>query len=186
MSAMAPSIDHDRNTGLPARYHAPLLLLGVGILAFFFANVEIQIEGAHGWAAALPVTFRIEHHWLLDVFWGGRPMTGYHAWVFPFVILFFHLPMLMSARWSWRFEARAVACSMLFWIVEDALWFALNPAFGWAGLRPCLPGQAPCAWWHVHWFMRLPTDYWTFSVAAGLLLGWSFRKARRPAADRST
>jgi hypothetical protein len=37
------------------------------LMAFFFANVEIQIEGAAGWAANLP-TWRIEHHWLLDIF----------------------------------------------------------------------------------------------------------------------
>ncbi|WP_407669535.1 hypothetical protein [Paraburkholderia heleia] len=45
--------------------------------------------------ANLP-TWRIEHHWLLDIFWGSRPMTGYHAWVFPFMALFFHLPPLFN------------------------------------------------------------------------------------------
>jgi hypothetical protein len=62
----------------------PRIMLTVGwvaLLALFFAQTEIQIEGAAGWAAALP-TWRIEHHWLLDLFWGGRPMTGYHAWCF--------------------------------------------------------------------------------------------------------
>ncbi len=160
---------------LPPRYHAPALLLGVALLAFFFANVEIQIEGANGWAAALPVTFRVEHHWLLDWFWGGRPMTGYHAWVFPFVILFFHLPMLMLATWTPRLEARALGCAMLFWIIEDALWFVLNPAFGWAGLRPGQPGEPDCAWWHIHWFLGLPSDYTVFTVIAGIALWWSFR-----------
>jgi len=59
-----------------------MIYLGwVALMAFFFAKVEIQIEGAAGWASALP-TWRIESHWLLDIFWGGRPMTGYHAWVF--------------------------------------------------------------------------------------------------------
>jgi hypothetical protein len=172
---------------LPARIHAPLLLLGVAVLALFFANVEIQIEGAHGWAASLPVTFRIDHHWLLDWFWGGRPMTGYHAWVFPFVILFFHLPMLMVARWTPRLEARALGCAMLFWIIEDALWFVMNPAFGWAGLRPGAPGEPACAWWHVHWFLGLPADYWTFTAVGGGLLWWSFAAPRavEPAPGRT-
>ena len=69
----------------------PLLaLLGwVILISYFFAKVEIHIEGRHGWAAQLP-TWRIEKHWLLDVFWGGRPLTGYHAWVFPFILLFSH------------------------------------------------------------------------------------------------
>ena len=99
------------------------------LLAYFFANVEIQIEGSAGWAANLP-TWRIEHHWLLDLFWGGRPMTGYHAWVFPFVALFFHLPAVFNGRWSWRIEARTIACIMVFWLTEDFLWFVLNPAYG--------------------------------------------------------
>ena len=70
-----------------------LLLFWVGLLGYFFAMTEIQIEGASGWAASLP-TWRIEKHPLLDIFWGGRPMTGYHAWVFPFMALVFHLPLV--------------------------------------------------------------------------------------------
>ena len=49
-----------------------LLLAWVALLGFFFAQNEIQIEGAAGWAANLP-TWRIEHHWLLDIFWEGVP-----------------------------------------------------------------------------------------------------------------
>jgi hypothetical protein len=112
--------------------------------AFFFAQVEIVIEGGAGWAANLP-TWRIEKHWLLAIFWGGRAMTGYHAWVFPFIALFFHLPLFMFGHWSWRAECRVLACSMLFWIVEDFLWFVLNPAFG---LARFYPAAIP---WHKHW-----------------------------------
>lgn len=151
--------------------HAASLLAAVAVLGFFFANVEIQIEGAAGWAAGLPVTFRVDHHWLLDLFWGGRPMTGYHAWVFPFVILFCHLPLVFSWCWSWRLEARVLASAMLFWIIEDALWFVCNPAFGWSSLY----AGNPQVWWHKHWFLGLPTDYWTFTAVGLALLWWSFR-----------
>ena len=82
------------------------------LLAYFFAQVEIQIEGSAGWAANLP-TWRIEQHWLLDIFWGGRAMTGYHAWVFPFIALMFHFPLFFLGRWSWRAEAVVVACIIL-------------------------------------------------------------------------
>ncbi len=58
------------------------------ILGFFFAKLEIAIEGDAGWAENLP-TWRIEGHWLLDLFWGGRVMTGYHAWAFSLVAFFF-------------------------------------------------------------------------------------------------
>jgi hypothetical protein len=105
-------------------------------------------------------------------------MTGYHAWVFPFVMLSFHLPMLFVGRWTPKLEARALASTMLFWIIEDALWFVCNPAFGWQGLRPGAVGESGCAWWHIHWFLGLPSDYWVFSVVGSLLLWWSFRPDR--------
>jgi len=154
--------------------HALGLMGAVALLAMFFANVEIQIEGKDGWAASLPVTFRITDHWLLDWFWGGRPMTGYHAWVFPFIILFLHLPMVFLARWSWRLEARALGCAAWFWITEDALWFVLNPSFGWSALY----SGNPQVWWHKHWFLGLPTDYWTFTAVGVTLLWWSFTTPR--------
>lgn len=151
------------------RYHPLLLLAWVVLLAFFFAEVEIQIEGAHGWASALP-TWRIERHWLLDIFWGGRPMTGYHAWVFPFMLLAFHLPLAMHNRFSLHLEARCLGSLMLFWIVEDALWFLLNPAYGLARFSPqVIP-------WHKHWLLGMPTDYLVFSGIGGVLVAWSFAR----------
>jgi hypothetical protein len=69
-----------------ARDRRPVQLLGASLvavlpLALLLANVEVQIEGSAGWAANLP-TWRIEDGWLLDLFWGGRPMTGYHVYIF--------------------------------------------------------------------------------------------------------
>jgi hypothetical protein len=147
--------------------HFVLLLVWISVLGFFFAMVEIHIEGASGWAAALP-TWRIEDHWLLDIFWGGRPMTGYHAWVFSFMALVFHLPLFISGQWSLKFEARIIGSVMLFWIIEDFLWFALNPAFG---LAKFLPQFVP---WHKHWLGVVPVDYVTYSIGALLLIGASF------------
>ncbi len=135
-----------------------------GLLSFFFAKVEIAIEGAEGWAAALP-TWRIEQHWLLDIFWGGRAMTGYHAWIFTFILLIFHFPIVLLGVWSWPLEAHILACTILFWIVEDFLWFLLNPAFGLARFT------RDHASWHKHWFWFAPTDYWTF-LAVSFLLFW--------------
>jgi hypothetical protein len=149
--------------------HATAFLLGIAVLAGFFAKVEIAIEGANGWAVGLP-TWRIESHWLLDWFWGGRPMTGYHAWMLPFSALIMHLPLLFSWRWSWRLEARCLGAICLFWVVEDALWFALNPAFGWESLRP----GNPLVWWHKRWALGLPIDYWIFTMVGLALLWWSF------------
>ena len=152
------------------RYRPWLTVLWVALLAFFFAKVEIQIEGPAGWAAALP-TWRIEQHWLLDIFWGGRPLTGYHAWIFSFMVLVFHYPAFFFQTWSWRLEARALASIMQFWVTEDFLWFVLNPAFG---LERFSPQNIP---WQKHWWWVAPTDYWTFSAVAIFLFWCSFRAA---------
>lgn len=156
---------------IPERLKPWLSLGWVALMAVAFAMVEIQIEGANGWASALP-TWRVERHWLLDLFWGGRPLTGYHAWVFTFMALAFHLPQFMAGRFSLREEARSVGHLMLFWIIEDALWFALNPAFGIAALRE---GRVP---WHVDWTLGVPTDYVTFSLVGAFLLWYSYRKPK--------
>lgn len=108
----------------------------------------------------------------MDLFWGGRPLTGYHAWVFPFITAVFHAGFLISGRWTLRLEARALAAILLFWIIEDALWFVFNPAYGWEKLTP---GAVP---WHKHWILGLPTDYWTFSTVAAIILGWSYTAER--------
>ena len=149
-----------------------LMIIWVSLLGLFFAQVEIQIEGAAGWAANLP-TWRIEKHWLLEMFWGGRPMTGYHAWVFPFMALFFHFPLVFFQRWSVKLQAKVLACIMLFWIVEDFAWFIMNPAYGWAQFDPV---HIP---WHVNWIWFAPTDYWTFLTASGLLFWFSASSPRK-------
>lgn len=136
-------------------------LVMVLVLALLLANEEIQIEGSAGWAANLP-TWRIDGGWWLDVFWGGRTMTGYHVFIFSFVALFFHFPFAFSWSWSWRAEARAFAAISLFWVAEDFLWFILNPAFGWANFTPAF---VP---WHHHWLLGAPTDYWVGLLACAV------------------
>lgn len=151
---------------------SPLLQLSltlgmVVVLAYFFAKAEIHIEGDAGWAANLP-TWRIEQHWLLDLFWGGRAMTGYHAWVFSFIALFFHFPQCFNAQWSWPLEARVLASIMLFWVLEDFLWFIINPAFGWRRFHPAH------ATWHKRWAGGAPVDYWFFLVFSALLFWYGY------------
>jgi hypothetical protein len=148
-------------------------ILGVLVIAFFLANVEIQIEGAAGWAANLP-TWRVKSNWWLEIFWGGREMTGYHAWIFPCITLFFHFPFVFLGHWSWRSEARAIGCILLFWISEDFLWFVFNPDYGIAKFSP---GNIP---WHLHWWGPAPTDYWVFLSISAALFSLSCAAPRVP------
>lgn len=153
--------------------HVLILLAWVALLALFFAQFEIQIEGAAGWAAKLP-TWRLAQHPLLDLFWGGRPLTGYHVWIFSFMALVFHLPLFIYGRPTLKIEARILGSLMIFWIAEDCLWFALNPAFG---LHMLTPANAP---WHRQWLLGVPADYVTFLLAGAGLLWLSFRRGKKP------
>jgi len=143
----------------------------VAILAFFFSEVEIQIEGAAGWGANLP-TWRIEKHWLLDLFWGGRAMTGYHAWVFPFIAMFFHFPFFFGQAWTLKLQARVIACIIEFWIIEDFLWFVLNPAYGIDRFN------SDIVKWHHHWMWGTPIDYWIGGIVAIILFRYSFNASK--------
>jgi hypothetical protein len=155
-----------------SRWKQPLAyLLFVGVLAALFAQVEIQVEGAAGWAGNLPTWRKTPEEWpILKLLWGGRPMTGYHFYVFPFMALIFHLPILFSWRWSVSLEARCLASVMMFWIVEDILWFAMNPAFGLGNFK-----EGAVAW-HPHWILGLPVDYWEFGLGGLGLFVFSFRR----------
>lgn len=141
-------------------------IVAVIVAAAAWAKLEVEIEGPEGWARTLP-TWRVESHPLLDIFYGARPLTGYHAWAFTFVLLALHLPFAWTGAWSLRGELHVLACYALFWLVEDFLWFLFNPAFGWSGFCPAR------AWWHKRWFLGLPVDYWIFALAAAGIFTWT-------------
>ena len=153
---------------------AAALLLWLTLLAAVFAHVEIQIEGPAGWAANLP-TWRLDNSWL-NALWGGKTITGYHVCVFAFMALVFHLPLFVHGTFSARLEARLLGGLMIFWIVEDFLWFVFNPAFGLAGFQP---HRVP---WHHHWVWHVPVDY-VVALAAGVaLFAWSYGRRVAPPA----
>ncbi|MGA2583550.1 MAG: hypothetical protein ABSG31_09765 [Tepidisphaeraceae bacterium] len=126
--------------------------------AFAFAKVEIEIEGPHGWAANLP-TWRIQNAWT-KLLYGHRPLTGYHVWLQAFVFMLVHLPLAMGLlSWSVSLELRLLGFIVVFFIVEDFLWFLFNPAYGLKRFKP------QNIWWHAPtWWWIMPRDYWVFSV----------------------
>jgi hypothetical protein len=139
----------------------PLFIL---VAAFIFAKLEIEIEGPHGWAEKLP-TWRLESHTLLNWFFGGRPLTGYHVWAFALILFCFHLPFFWSpGSWSLGGELKVLAAYTAFWIVEDLLWFVFNPHYGW---RKFTRGNV---WWHKRWLFGLPLDYWLLTGIVVVLL----------------
>jgi hypothetical protein len=148
---------------------AVLLTGTVVLIAFLLAMVEIQVMGIHGWAAGLPTTWRIEHHWALDWFAAGRPLTAYHAWLGGFLIAMIHLPMAVLGAWTVKLEARVLGCLLWLWLARDVWWFALNPAYGLSAVTP------ERATWIKIWFLYLPSDWWLLFILGSALLWWSFR-----------
>jgi len=127
-----------------------------------FALLEIQVEGEQGWARNLP-TWRVENRWT-RLFYGKRPLTGYHLYFQLLVLALVHLPYAMGAPLRLQTEMRILAFYILFFVVEDFLWFVFNPAYGFRRFR------REHIWWHAPaWWWIMPREYWIF-VPLGLAL----------------
>lgn len=53
-------------------------------------------------------------------------------------------------------------------MLEDFLWFVLNPAFGLVKFRP---GHIP---WHKYWLFFAPVDYVVFTIVGSFLFAYAF------------
>ena len=143
------------------------------VYAFLLAALEVEIEGARGWAERLPTWYRV-HGALAGAFailGGGKPMTGYHFFLFPFTLMSFHLPFVFGLPWSGARELTVMAAWISWLAAWDLLWFILNPAYGWRRLR------REHVWWHARWVGRVPLDY---LVAAALSLALAAAAQRLP------
>ena len=144
--------------------HTALFVVALLWLSFCFAKVEIAIEGPDGWATSLPTWRLADDHWTAH-FLGGKPLTGYHLWVITFVLCVLHIPYLFVAP-TWAMEMQIVAFFALFWVLEDFLWFVLNPHFGFANFKP------DKIWWHRTWWGGAPRDYYYgTAIGVGLYVG---------------
>ncbi len=121
------------------------------LICFFLASLEVQIEGANGWAAALP-TWRILDPRLTWIF-GGRPVTGYHVFLDLLLLTFFHLPLVFTG-FTWRREAVLLSGFGLIAVCWDFLWFVDNPSFG------LHKYSGEFIWWFKHWRLGFPVDYY--------------------------
>lgn len=141
------------------------MLIGVFSILFFaliLAALEVQIEGGNGWAKNLPTWRPDRSKWYSRVyswFTFGKELTGYHLLLSFLVLGILHYPYFVGADWSWFAELKTISYAFLLFVLEDFLWFAINPCFG---LKRFRPQYIP---WHKKWFLFLPADYW-----AGLII----------------
>ena len=122
-------------------------------LAFVLAKWEIQIEGQSGWAKNLPCWRKNGLYEQIT----GKPLTGYHFWMVVFLLAIGHLPFLVSA-WSIQLESLILGFLGGVLLVDDFLWFVLNPAYG---LKNFKPGKVE---WHKKWIGPVPDFYWPAAV----------------------
>jgi hypothetical protein len=127
------------------------------IMALILAILEVQIEGAHGWAKNLPTWRANPSKWYAKIYMKmmeGKEMTGYHLSMFFFVALIFHLPFFFNTIWSIAAELNVIIIFLLFVVLWDYLWFVVNPFFTVRNFK------GNHLFWHQKWFLKLPRDYW--------------------------
>ena len=91
---------------------------------------------------------------------GGRPITGYHVYLWFLLLAFLHTPLLFI-RVTRELEARLLSWFLLLTVSWDFLWFVWNPSFGLSRFHP------DNVWWYSRWALGFPVDYW---VGLGLSL----------------
>lgn len=127
------------------------------VFASLVACIEIEIEGKHGWAEKIPTWYRVTGRpaRLYGKLNGGRPLTGYHLFMFMFPAMLFHAHFFMGVKWTLDRELIAWAMYFSWCVFWDFHWFVLNPAYKKRFNRENV-------WWYSKskWILSLfPTDY---------------------------
>jgi len=138
------------------------------LFAVIIACVEIEAEGKHGWAEKMPTWYRTTGFWavLYGRLMGGKPLTGYHTFMFFFPALLFHAHFFMGVPWSGAQELKAWAMYFAWCPLWDYFWFVLNPHYTGKFRKDFV-------WWHAKspWIFGLfPADY---AIALVLSLGFA-------------
>jgi hypothetical protein len=140
------------------------------LMALIVACIEIESEGYHGWAENMPTWYRTRG--ILAKIYGmimsGKPLTGYHSFMFFLPILIFHVQFFLGAPWSWRAELMSWAIFYAWAPLWDYLWFVLNPYYTARNFKK------ENVWWHkksVWVFGLFPIDY-LFGWGASFLIAF--------------
>ena len=84
-----------------------------------------------------------------------------------FMLAIVQMPVFFIG-WSWRLESLLLGFYVGMVLIEDFLWFLLNPFYG---LKKFRKGQI---WWHKAWWGPVPSLYWILLALSivFLWLGW--------------
>ncbi|TAL51318.1 hypothetical protein EPN81_00170 [Patescibacteria group bacterium] len=150
------------------------------LFAILLAAIEVEAEGKNGWAEKMPTWYRTRGIGgrLYGLLMGGKPLTGYHLFMFFLPLVAVHVGFFQGVRWTISSELIVLARYFALTVLWDYLWFILNPHYGFSKFR------RENVWWHQksYWvFNRFPIDYaigWILSLG----LTYIATKAGAPAA----
>lgn len=137
------------------------------ILATILAILEIQIEGAHGWAKNLPTWRPNPGSPVAKIYskmMSGKELTGYHLTMFSFVFLIFNLPFFFGFPFNLENILKISSLFFIFIALWDFLWFVLNPYHPLKNFAKNNPN-------HKAFLFGMPTDYY-YSLAISFLLAF--------------
>ena len=130
------------------------------VVSFLLAKVEINIEGRYGYAKKLPVEWRTDNKWL-RFFLAG---TSYHFYMGLFLLCLVHLAFAIGLDWTLGREMLVLSWLAFVTVLEDFLWFVLNPHYGIKKFRrECIP------WFRKGWLWFCPIWYWYY-IPVGIVL----------------
>lgn len=137
-------------------------------LCVIMAGLEIESEGKHGWAEKMPTWYRKTGRTarVFGRLMGGKPLTGYHSYMFFLPLAFVHIPFVTGLPWSLADECRVLSMYFIVSVLWDFIWFVLNPHYG---MRNFTKEKV---WWHAKspWIFGLfPADYLYGMVIATVL-----------------
>lgn len=137
------------------------------VMATVLAILEIQIEGANGWAKNLPTWRPSPNHPVAKIYskmMSGKELTGYHSAMFGFVLLIFHLPYFFGLPFNFENWLKTLSFFFIFIALWDFLWFVFNPFHPLKNFAKNNPN-------HKSFFLNMPVDYY-YSLAISLLLAF--------------
>lgn len=147
------------------------------VFATILAAIEVESEGKYGWAEKMPTWYRYTGliAGLYGKLFSGKPLTGYHSFMFILPVMIFHAHFFNGVTWSIEGELHTWALYFGWCVLWDYLWFVLNPAYRGHFQREAI-------WWHAKnpWvFGWFPIDY-LFGVLFSILLAGAaaFRAGR--------
>lgn len=95
-------------------------------------------------------------------------LTAYHFWLNVMFIFFLSLPVVIYG-WDWEIAGIITSAALIGFIVQDFLWYAINPHYSFKKFNPKDAGWYP---WVNLGIIKIPKTYIIGIVLA--LLSWYF------------